>query len=132
MIKNSWAVSQEHMHRSQIAIRIIQPRWIYREQWQNLWVKNHRFSRKTATIIVITSPNGIGYIISDENRATDCRATKCEAEPAKSGDQKSRNPGSQKSRSPIDMSWASEPVNQWASASYPKNQQARVSEPMNY
>ena len=66
-----------------------------------LWVNNHRFSRKTATITVVSNPmENDTSLFLDERSAREWRDSDCRAEQAKSGDQKSRNPESQKARTP--------------------------------
>ena len=45
--------------------------------------------------------NGTLYITLGQKTVTECRASKCKAEPAESWDKKCRNPENQKAKNPI-------------------------------
>ena len=111
-------------------------RYIVSSGW--IWVeKPSFFFRQTATITVLTFPLEMIYH-SGQKKAGKCRASERRAKPAGSGDQKSNNPESRKSRNPrvqrhVMSQWANEPVSQWilshwASALVPVSQW--VSEPL--
>ena len=88
VIKISWAWSCEQWHWSQLAIGLVQLRWKYSYQCQNLCVKKQYLLRNRATKTLVSYPMefDLSFWVSREPE---------NAEPAESGDQKSRNPESQ-------------------------------------